>query len=102
MQGLSRYYHVADWLLKSEISFAIKRERERHRRERKRDEVQLLRTGRIHACSRSEHLTGFKYLFVVVVREYASCNKMHFVLDDKFLRNDDERFAGGFYLLAEG
>jgi len=54
--------------------------------------VQLLRTGRIHACSRTERLIGLKYLFVVVVREYVSCNKMHFVLDDKFLRNDG-RFA---------
>ncbi|TGZ55323.1 hypothetical protein DBV15_07393 [Temnothorax longispinosus] len=31
--------------------------------------VQLLRTGRIHACSQTERLIGLKYLFVVVVRE---------------------------------
>lgn len=80
MQGLSRYCHVADWLLKRFAGDKL--------RNPEKPGVQLLRTGRIHACSQTEHLIGLKYLFVVVVREYASCNKMRFVLDDKFLRND--------------
>jgi len=76
------------------------RERERERREGE-PRVQLLRTGRIHACSSAKHLTGLKYLFVVVVREYASCNKTCPVHDDKFLHSDG-RFVPprAFHFLA--
>lgn len=83
MQGLSRYFHVADWLLKRFAGDKL-------RNTARKAGVQLLRTGRIHACSRTERLIGLKYLFVVVVRKYVSCNKMRFVLDDKFLRNDGQ------------
>lgn len=85
MQRLSWYCHVADWLLKRFAGDKL-------RNPARGAGVQLLRTGRIHACSRTERLIGLKYLFVVVVREYVSRNKMRFVLDDKFLRNDG-RFA---------